>query len=90
MTPRGGIGSSRWGEAKDGSLMRALSTAGQWKAIQVWCLFGALLQFTVCRNKAPASGASDRLIVFQRSRVRQSGIPAHGASQVLHHATRTQ
>jgi hypothetical protein len=90
MAPRGGIGPSRWGEAKDESLMRALSTAGQWKAIQGWCLFGALLQFTVCRDKLPASGASDRLILLQRSRVHQSGIPTHGASQVLHHATRPQ
>ena len=90
MAPRGSIGPSRWGEAKDDSLMRALSTAGQWKAIQVSCLFGALLQFAICRDKASASGARDWLIVLQRSRVHQSGISARGTLKVVHQATRTQ
>jgi len=88
--PRGGIGPTRWGEAKDDRLMRAVSTAGQWQAMRICRLFGTSPQFAVCRDKASASGARDWLLVLQRSRVHQSGISARGTLKVVHHATRTQ
>ena len=85
-------GSERGNKAypREDSLMRAVSTAGQWQAMRICRLFGTSPQFAVCRDKASASGARDWLLVLQRSRVHQSGISARGTLKVVHQATRTQ